>query len=228
MADSNAPSDDTYHQVLDLVSLHRLVAIIRLDDLSQAAQISAALMNGGVLLQEFTLTNPDALKAIEEVRNCIPAFNSSAAAIGLGSVRTVREAEQAIEAGAQFIVTPILLPKVIQCCRHANIPIMPGAYTPTEIATAWEAGASMVKVFPARNLGPSYIKDVLAPLPYLRLMPTGGVDLNNMQSYFDAGAKAVGVGGNIIDVKAVAHGDWARLSEVAQAYADRAKCGDGV
>ena len=97
---------------------------------------------------------------------------------------------------------------------------MPGAYTPTEIATAWEAGATFVKVFPARNLGPSYIKDLLGPMPYLKLMPTGGIDLNNMPAYFMAGAAAVGIGGNIIDAQAVAEQDWPRLTAAAKIYAE--------
>ncbi len=211
------------HPVLELTRYNRLVAIIRLDDLTNAVEISQALLDGGVLIQEFTLTNPAALEAIAAVRAKIRAFTDGSAAIGLGSVRNLTEARQALECGAQFVVTPILSIDVIECCRAADTPVMPGAFTPTEIHTAWRAGASMVKVFPARNLGPSYIKDVLAPMPYLHLMPTGGIDLNNMQSYFDCGAKAVGVGGNIIDAHAVKTHDWPRLTEVAKAYADRAR-----
>ena len=209
-------------RISQLVSDLRLVAIIRLDDLSQAVSISRALLDAGVYLQEFTLSNPKALDAIREVRAALPTFDGSAAAIGLGSVRSVAEVDQAVEAGAQFIVTPVMRPEVIARCRAANVPVMPGAYTPTEIAAAWDAGAAFVKVFPVRSLGPSYIKDVLAPMPFLKLMPTGGVDLNNMQSYFDAGATAVGVGGNLIDAKAVAGGDWQQVTEVARQYAERA------
>ncbi len=210
-------------QVLELTHHHRLVAIIRLEDLTHAVEISQALLDGGVVIQEFTLTNPAALDAIAAVRANIRAFKDGSAAIGLGSVRNLTEAHQALNCGAQFVVTPILSIDVIECCRAADTPVMPGAFTPTEIHTAWQAGASMVKVFPSRNLGPTYIKDVLAPMPYLQLMPTGGVDLNNMQSYFDCGAKAVGVGGNIIDSHAVKAQDWPRLTEVAKAYADRAR-----
>ncbi len=211
---------DNAHKITKLVAQHRLVAIVRLDDLSSAVEISKALLDGGVYLQEYTLSNPAALDAIRAVRAQLPIFETDQAAIGLGSVRSVAEAEQAFESGAQFIVTPIMLLDVIARCRSANVPIMPGAFTPTEIATAWHAGATFVKVFPARTLGPGYIKDVLAPLPYLRLMPTGGVDLNNMPSYFAAGASAVGVGGNIIDTQAVAKKDWDRLAQAARAYAD--------
>lgn len=211
---------DNYEKIKKLVARYRLVAIIRLDDLTHAAEISQALLDGGVYLQEYTLSNPAALDAIRTVRKQLSVFDSEEAAIGLGSVRNLAEAEQALDCGAQFIVTPITNTAVIARCRTANTPIMPGAYTPTEIATAWDAGATFVKVFPARNLGPGYIKDVLAPMPYLKLMPTGGIDLNNMPAYFSAGAAAVGIGGNIIDAAAVANQDWPRLAAAAKMYAD--------
>ena len=208
------------HKVTSLVGQQRLIAIIRLDDLSHAVEISRALLEGGICVQEFTLSNLAALGAIRAVREQIAEFNTDAAAIGLGSVRNLDEAEQALDCGAQFVVTPIMHPAILERCRAANVPILPGAYTPTEIATAWEAGATFVKVFPARNLGPSYIKDLLGPMPYLKLMPTGGIDLNNIPAYFDAGASAVGVGGNIIDAKAVAAQDWPRLAAAAKRYAE--------
>ncbi len=211
---------DISNKITNLVSRHRLIAIIRLDDLSHAVNIARALLDGGVYLQEFTLSNPAALDAIRAVRSQLAIFDTDRAAIGLGSVRNLIEGDQALDCGAQFIVTPITHPAVIQRCRAASVPIMSGAYTPTEIAAAWDAGATFVKVFPARNLGPGYIKDILAPMPYLKLMPTGGIDLNNMQAYFEAGASAVGVGGNIIDVKAVADEDWPRLASAAKKYAD--------
>ncbi len=209
--------------VVHLVNLHRLVAIIRLDDLANAEKISRALMAGGIVLQEFTLTNPAALEVVSALRERIPEFQSGAAAIGLGSVRNVSEAVQALRSGAQFVVTPTLQLDVLKVCRAAQIPVMPGAYTPTEIATAWDNGASFVKVFPARSLGPAYIKDVLAPMPYLKLMPTGGIDVENMDTYFKNGASAVGVGGNLIDARAVAAGDWEQVSQVASRYAQAAK-----
>jgi len=211
---------ETCNKIKNLVSRHRLIAIIRLDDLTHAVEISQALLAGGVYLQEYTLSNPAALDAIRTVRKQLSVFNTDEAAIGLGSVRNLIEAEQAFDCGAQFIVTPITNTTVIERCRLANVPIMPGAYTPTEISTAWDAGATFVKVFPARNLGPGYIKDVLAPMPYLKLMPTGGIDLNNMPEYFSAGASAVGIGGNIIDAQAVADQDWPRLAAIAKMYAE--------
>jgi 2-dehydro-3-deoxyphosphogluconate aldolase / (4S)-4-hydroxy-2-oxoglutarate aldolase len=209
--------------VLELILHTRLVAIIRLDDLSQAVQLSKALLAGGVTAQEFTLSNPQALNALSEVKAALSEFSSGQAAIGLGSVRNVDEAHAAIKAGAQFVVTPITKLAVIEVCKQADIPVMPGAFTPTEIATAYEAGADVVKVFPARALGPNFIKDVLAPMPYLKLMPTGGVDLENMANFFKAGAVSVGVGGNLLDKKAIEAGDWEKVSRIAAQYAKAAQ-----
>lgn len=146
-----------------------------------------------------------------------------AAAIGIGSVRNIAEARAALDASADFVVSPITNLAVIEACAEAGVAVMPGAFSPTEIASAWEAGADIVKVFPARGLGPGYIKDVLAPMPYLKLMPTGGIDLKNLQSYFAAGAVAAGIGGNLIDSAAIARGDWQAVADVAAQYAEAAR-----
>lgn len=209
--------------VIDLVDARRLVAILRLDDLACAADLSAALFHGGIAIQEYTLTNKDALQAIGRVRKDVEGFQTHAAAIGVGSVRTMEQATDAIAAGVDFIVTPILIPDVIRLCVDSGIPIMPGCYTPTEIATAWELGANMIKVFPARQLGHAFIKDVLAPMPELKLMPTGGVNLNNVASYFEAGASAVGIGGNLLDPVALANQDWNAIADGARQYSDATK-----
>ena len=209
-------------QVLQLINQHRIVAILRLDDLSQAIAISEALVSGGIVVQEFTLTNPDALKVVREVKASL-GRRGLATAIGIGSVRNVDEARAALEAGADFIVSPITSRPIIEACVKADVAVMPGAVTPTEIASAWDAGADLVKVFPARGLGPNYIKDVLAPMPYLKLMPTGGVDLKNLQSYFAAGAVAAGIGGNLMDATAIARGDWAAVTATALQYAQAAR-----
>jgi 2-dehydro-3-deoxyphosphogluconate aldolase/(4S)-4-hydroxy-2-oxoglutarate aldolase len=120
-----------------------------------------------------------------------------------------------LDAGAQFVVTPIMQPEVIRCCVEAKVPIAAGALTPTEIATAWDCGASFVKVFPARGLGPGYIKDVLAPMPYLKLMPTGGIDAKNAGDYLAAGAVAVGVGGTLCSPVLVEKQDWESIHAAA-------------
>lgn len=211
-------------QVLQLITDQRIVAILRLDDLSQAVSISRALAAGGIVAQEFTLTNIDALKVVRDVKRAL-TDEGYTAAIGIGSVRNRDEAHAAVDAEADFIVSPITNLQVLETCRQAAVAAMPGAYTPTEIATAWEAGADVVKVFPARTLGPGYIKDVLAPMPYLKLMPTGGVDLKNLQSFFAAGAVAVGIGGNLIDGAVIAQRDWSAITAVASQYREAASHG---
>ncbi len=212
--------------VTDLISKTRLVAIVRLDELALAAELSRALLAGGIVVQEYTLTNPDALRVIGRLRVEVEEFGSSQAFLGLGSVRTLAEAKRAVEAGADFVVTPIMRPEIIEYCVGVKVPILPGAMTPTEIALAWEAGASFVKVFPARSLGSSYIKDVLAPMPYLQLMPTGGIDTSNMGQYFADGAAAVGVGGRLVDAKSVAERRWETITQTARQYASTALGGD--
>lgn len=208
---------------LDLILRSRLVGIIRLDDLSMAVELSRALLAGGIVAQEFTLTNPRALAAIEQVLQQIPAFSNGQATIGVGSVRLPEQAQAALESGAQFVVSPMHHPGVAKLCVNRQIPFMSGALTPTEIATAWGDGAALVKVFPVRSLGPNYISDVLAPMPEIQLMPTGGVNLSNMSAYFAAGAAAVGIGGNLIDSVALRGGNWEQISQTAQAYARQAE-----
>jgi 2-dehydro-3-deoxyphosphogluconate aldolase/(4S)-4-hydroxy-2-oxoglutarate aldolase len=204
-------------EVLPLIEHHRIVAIVRLDDLSQALAISRALAQGGIVAQEYTLTNPDALRVLAPVQRALAA-DGYEAAIGIGSVRNVDECNAALAAGADFIVSPITRADIIGQCRQAGVAVMPGAYTPTEIAHAWECGADVVKVFPARQLGPGYIKDVLAPMPYLKLMPTGGVDLSNIATFLQSGAVALGIGGNLINAQAIRAQDWAAITEVAAQY----------
>lgn len=205
--------------VANLLSQTRLVGIIRLDDLSQAVALSSALLRGGIRVQEYTLSNPAALQAIVEVRAAVKEFSSGEAVLGVGSIRELGQAEAALAAEVDFMVTPTLNPTVIRYCCDHQTPIMSGAFTPTEIATAWDLGSTTVKVFPARALGPAYIKDLLAPMPELQLMPTGGVSLENIPNYLAAGAAAVGVGGSLIDQKAMERGDWDTVSRTAEQYA---------
>ena len=207
---------------VELILRKRIVAILRLDDLTHAVELSRALLAGGIVAQEFTMTNPQALDAVAKVRASSDDFENGNAVVGVGSVRSLAEADAAIAAGAQFLVTPTLRLDVIQCAVAHGVPIIPGAFTPTEIATAWDAGAAVVKVFPARQLGPEFIKDVLAPMPYLKLMPTGGVNLNNMQQYFRNGAVVVGIGNQLLDLQAVNEGNWKRITAIAREYAAHA------
>ncbi len=203
------------HPSIELLSHKRLVAIIRLDDLSHAVELSQALLRGGIVAQEYTLTNPHALSAIRQIISAVPQFSSGEATIGVGSVRSAEQAIEAAQAGAQFIVSPNTDTEVISACHSVSIPCMPGAMTPTEIAYAWKLGAAAVKVFPIRTLGPSYITDVLGPLPDVRLMPTGGIDLSNMHSYLNSGAFAVGIGVNALNKDAIKNCQWDLVTDIA-------------
>ena len=202
---------------LEIIAKHKLVAIVRLDDLSIAQALAQALIDGGIRAIEFTLTNPDAVATIAEIRQHV----GDHVAIGAGSVIFAEQVWAVADAGAQFVVSPVWKRAVNSACLDAGLPFMPGAFTPTEILQAWESGASAVKVFPANHLGKRYIKDVLAPLPHLRLMPTGGVNLDNMRELLDYGAFALGVGSSLINNDAVADRDWARLRDNARRYVDQ-------
>lgn len=193
-----------------------VVAIVRLDDLSSAVPLTEALVAGGVRTIEFTYTNPLAGQVIEQVRKeC-----GDRAVIGAGTVLDPETARAAILSGAQFIVTPTLKPATIELCRRYSIPTVIGALTPTEILTAWEAGATIVKVFPASIGGPGYLKDVRGPLPQVKLIPTGGVSKENAAAFIKAGAVAIAAGSNLVDAKSVAAGDWTTITARARELAE--------
>jgi 2-dehydro-3-deoxyphosphogluconate aldolase/(4S)-4-hydroxy-2-oxoglutarate aldolase len=176
-----------------------LVAIVRLDDLSAAVPMTEALLRGGAKNVEFTFTNPLAGRAIEQVRLAMDGN----ANVGAGTVLDPETARFAILSGAEFVVTPTLNVATIELCSRYGVPTIIGAFTPTEILTAWQAGASYVKVFPATVGGPQYLKDVLGPLPQVKLIPTGGVNIDNAAAYIRAGASAIAVGGNLVDAPTV-------------------------
>jgi 2-dehydro-3-deoxyphosphogluconate aldolase/(4S)-4-hydroxy-2-oxoglutarate aldolase len=190
------------------------IAIVRLDDLSAALQISRALLEGGITRLEFTLTNTEANKAITEVRR---EFGERLV-VGAGTILDAEQARASIEAGARFLVTPALLPEVIAVARERQVPIACGAYTPTEILTAWRLGADLVKVFPASAGGPGYIKDVRGPLPNIPLVPTGGVNLNTCGAFLAAGAYTVAIGSQLVSKDIARQKDWAGLTTLARQY----------
>lgn len=208
----------------ELIKKSRLVAIIRLERLDHAQELVNVLLEAGVQCLEFTLTNPDAPRWIRRLLSEDKRFENGEACLGVGSVRNVEEAKLVLDAGAQFVVTPITSVKVIEECVHRKVPIASGALTPTEIATAWDAGANIVKVFPARVLGPGYIRDVLAPLPYIQLMPTGGIDASNAGEYLRAGAIAVGVGGQLCPANLVEKKDWDTILKSAKQIVEACAC----
>ncbi|HEU4326722.1 MAG TPA: bifunctional 4-hydroxy-2-oxoglutarate aldolase/2-dehydro-3-deoxy-phosphogluconate aldolase [Roseiflexaceae bacterium] len=194
----------------------RVVAVIRLERYDQAVAVATALLEGGVSALEFTLTGAGALEAITATRAAL----GDAALVGVGTVLDPAAAEAAVEAGAQFVVTPAVRPAVVAACRARGVASLCGALTPTEVLTAHEAGADMIKIFPARAVGPHYLRDLLGPLPGLRLVPTGGIDASNARAYLDAGAVAVGIGGNLVAPRAVAQADWATIRAAARACAE--------
>jgi 2-dehydro-3-deoxyphosphogluconate aldolase/(4S)-4-hydroxy-2-oxoglutarate aldolase len=190
------------------------IAIVRLDDLEQAVEISRALLAGGITAQEFTLTNPHALEALAEVQRELPGELLT----GAGTVLDADMAQSALAAGAEFLVTPAFLPDVIMVGRRAGVPVVSGAFTPTEILGAWRAGADLVKVFPAGGVGPAYIKDILGPLPTIPLVPTGGVNLRNCAAFLAAGAYTVAIGSSLVSRELVRQQDWQALTELARQY----------
>ncbi len=191
-----------------------IVAVVRFDDPEPLVRVLEALAEGGVTVAEVTLTVPDALEVIRAARRRLGAR----VLLGAGTVLDPETARAAILAGASFIVAPTVNLKVIRLCRRYGVVVLPGAFTPSEILTAWEAGADIVKVFPAEVLGPSYFKALRGPLPQVRLMPTGGVDLTNIGAYFAAGVACVGVGGQLVEPAAVAAEDWGRIAEQARRF----------
>jgi len=197
-------------QVLDA----GIVAVVRAPDPTHLVEVLRALAEGGVTVAEVTMTVPHALDVIREARKELPA----SILLGAGTVLDPETARLAILAGAEFIVSPTINLDVIRLCNRYDKLVMPGAFTPTEILTAWEAGADIVKVFPADCLGPAFFKAMKGPLPQVRLMPTGGVDLTTAKDFLKAGACALGIGGQLVEPKAVASRDFARLRDLAKQY----------
>lgn len=191
----------------------KIVAIVRLENYDRAVEVARALVAGGINVLEYTLTGRGAMQAIEQVRNEL----GDTVTVGVGSVLQVYEANSAIDAGAQFVVTPALRRQVISTCVNRNVPVLSGGFTPTELLDAHEAGCELVKLFPAQLGGPRYLKDVLAPMPFLKLVPTGGIGVENAREYLNAGAVALGIGGNLISKKAVASGAFAEITNAARA-----------
>ncbi len=198
--------------ILDAIRSSGVVAILRARDASRFADITWVLVDAGVTSLEFTLTSDGALEALRLVAPDLPPGVS----IGAGTVTTVEEADAAIDAGAQYLVAPALVPDVVRRARERNVAAFPGALTPTEIHAAWRAHATAVKVFPAASVGgPAYIKNVRGPFPDIPLVPTGGIGVDDAAGYIAAGALAVGIGGPLLG-DAGAGGDLRALRERAR------------
>ncbi len=202
--------------MLERIERSGVVAIVRLDDYTNAPDMASALADGGVEAIEFTYTNPAAGDAVRATKTAV----GDRMLVGAGTVLDPETARAAILLGADFIVTPTVQVETIRLCSRYSVPTVIGAFTPTEILTAWEAGASVVKVFPASVGGPRYLKDVRGPLPHVKLMPTGGVSLENAGEFIRAGAVGIAAGSNLVDKATVERQDWATLTERARALVD--------
>lgn len=181
-----------------------LVGIIRNVSLEDVKRILPIYREAGLTTVEITMNTPG---ATDMIRYALESEHYGLN-IGAGTVCTKDDLDAALDAGAQFIVTPVLSKKVVKSCVKKGIPVFPGAYTPTEVFNAWSLGASMVKIYPATALGPGYIKDLKAPMSQLKLLPTGGVSLENMEAFLKAGANGLGIGGQLFDKKLIQDKNW--------------------
>jgi 2-dehydro-3-deoxyphosphogluconate aldolase / (4S)-4-hydroxy-2-oxoglutarate aldolase len=201
--------------------LHRIlhtgiVAVVRAPNPAGLVDVIRALAAGGVTVAEVTLTVPNALDVIREAKKALGEH----ILLGAGTILDAETCRAAILAGAEFIVSPTLNLDVIRLCKRYGTFVMPGAFTPTEILTAWEAGADIIKVFPAEVVGPPFFKAMRGPLPQIRLMPTGGVDLNTAADFLTAGACCLGVGSQLVDPKLVAAKDYDKLRDLAGKFVE--------
>lgn len=197
-------------QVLDC----GIVAVVRSQDSQQLVDVIRALAEGGVAVAEITMTVPGALDVIRQARQVL----GDQVLLGAGTILDPETARAALLAGAEYIVSPTVNFEVIKLCQRYDKLVMPGAFTPTEILAAWEAGADIVKVFPADVVGPAFFKALRGPLPQVRLMPTGGVDLTTAAAFLKAGACCLGVGGQLVEPDAVARRDFNRIRDMAKQY----------
>lgn len=201
-------------QIIDRLLNPGIVAIIRADSSEQLIDATTALYEGGVTGVEITMTTPNALEVITDVHR---KFGDKVI-IGVGSVLDTETARLAILAGAEFVVTPVTRPEIIRLCNRYGKPIASGAFTPSECMTAHESGADFVKLFPADQGGPTYIKNILAPMPMLRIIPTGGVTPETAASFIKAGCVALAAGSSLVSREILKSGDWKKLSETAASF----------
>jgi 2-dehydro-3-deoxyphosphogluconate aldolase / (4S)-4-hydroxy-2-oxoglutarate aldolase len=206
-------------EIISLLTNPGIIAVVRAQKQEQVIPLSEALIAGGVIAIEITMTTPNAIATIRDAREKL----GERALIGVGTVLDAKVCREAIEAGAEFVVTPICRTEFVAIARAADRPIMLGAYTPTEAQVAHEAGADFIKIFPADALGPGYIKALRAPLPHLKIVPTGGVDVHNVGDFFKAGCAAVGVGGSMVTAKMLQEGNWAGLTRMAEQFVEAAR-----
>jgi 2-dehydro-3-deoxyphosphogluconate aldolase / (4S)-4-hydroxy-2-oxoglutarate aldolase len=206
-------------QIIEQLLNPGVIAVVRAKRADQAVPLAEALVAGGVIAVEITMTTPNAIAAIKEASSKL----GDRALIGVGTVLDEATCQAAIDAGAQFIVSPICRRELVPIAQKAGKPIMLGSYTPTEAQLAYEAGSDFIKIFPADTLGPNYIKALRAPLPHLKIVPTGGVDLKTIGDFFKAGVAAVGAGSSLISKEVLEKDDWATLTKTAAEFVKAAR-----
>jgi 2-dehydro-3-deoxyphosphogluconate aldolase/(4S)-4-hydroxy-2-oxoglutarate aldolase len=213
------PALVTKDEALRRIHQSGVIAIFRVDSPDRCIPAMDALVKGGLVVFEVTLTTPDALRVVSEATKKY----GDGALVGAGTVIRGEDAERAISSGAQFIVSPSLSREVIDVCRDRGVVSCPGAFTATEIVQARTWGADLVKVFPASQVGPDYIEAIRGPLPDVHLVPTGGINASNLKGYLRAGAFAVGIGGGLIPARSIAEGKYDRITEGAVAVVEAVK-----
>ena len=207
----------TKSEVLKQIKEVGIIPVVRATTADEAMRAIDAIREGGIAVLEITMTVPNAITVIEQVTT---RFGSDAL-VGAGTVLDAETAKSCISAGAQFIVSPALNMETIAYCREHDVAVMPGALTPTEVVQAWDAGADFVKVFPAGAVGgASYLKALKAPLPYIELVPTGGVSLKTAADFIKAGAAALGVGADLVDIKAIREGEAKIITDRAKQFVE--------
>jgi 2-dehydro-3-deoxyphosphogluconate aldolase/(4S)-4-hydroxy-2-oxoglutarate aldolase len=210
-------------QIIEQLLNPGVIAVVRAKRADQAVPLAEALVAGGVIAVEITMTTPNAIAAIKEASSQL----GDRALVGVGTVLDEATCQAAIDAGAQFIVSPICRRELVPLAQKAGKPIMLGSYTPTEAQLAHEAGSDFIKIFPADTLGPNYIKALRAPLPHLKIVPTGGVDLKTIGDFFKAGVAAVGAGSSLISKDVLDKDDWETLTKTAMAFVAAARAARG-
>ena len=200
-------------EIISLLTDPGIIAVVRAQKTDQVLPLSEALIAGGVIAIEITMTTPNAIEAIREASQKI----SSRGVVGVGTVLDAESCRAAIQAGAEFVVSPILRPELVPICHAADRPVMLGAYTPTEAQLAHEAGADFIKIFPSDSLGPNYIRAIRAPLPHLRIIPTGIAKADDISQFIKAGCVGVGLGSLLVSSEILRTNNWSELTRSAKA-----------
>jgi 2-dehydro-3-deoxyphosphogluconate aldolase / (4S)-4-hydroxy-2-oxoglutarate aldolase len=217
-----APPPNTYTHVakadiLQSIRKQKVIALIRADNSESLLECARALAAGGLTIIELTMTTPNAIEVLAKVSRELPEVT-----IGLGTVLDAETANEGVDKGAKFIVTPGIRPAVISTCRDMGVPILSGALTPTEVANAWDLGADVIKIFPAEFFGPAYIKSLKGPFPKIELLPTGGVTPQTVGDFLRAGAFATAAGSSLIAPAALKARDWTAITARAREFVEAA------